>query len=158
VKNIRHAETAPEIEHARQLFLEYAAGLGIDLCFQNFEAEVDGLPGRYAAPSGRLLVAWDGLDPVGCVALRPLEADACEMKRLYVRPGARGGGLGRTLVDRICEEAREAGYARICLDTLPSMRYAIKLYESLGFDLIKPYVFNPVPGAMFFARDLRTPR
>jgi GNAT superfamily N-acetyltransferase len=152
--DIRPAELPRDLGEARSLFREYAESLGIDLDFQGFEAEVAALPGKYAAPAGRLLLAWSGTDAVGCVALRPLDGASCEMKRLYVRPQARGEQLGRRLAERICQEAREAGYSRICLDTLPTMASAQKLYQSLGFTPIEPYVFNPVPGTKFLALDL----
>lgn len=138
----------------RALFLEYSQGLGIDLCFQGFEQEMATLPGKYAAPAGRIMLAWDGEAAVGCVALRAVDTQTCEMKRLYVRPGARSLKMGRRLVERICAEAKEAGYRRICLDTLPSMEAAIALYESLGFSAIPPYVFNPVEGALFLCREI----
>jgi ribosomal protein S18 acetylase RimI-like enzyme len=153
---IRPARLPEDLPLVRALFREYADGLGVDLCFQDFDAELAGLPGRYAPPPGRLMLAWDGAQAVGCVALRPVDADTCEMKRLYVRPGARGGQLGRRLAERICDEARAAGYRRICLDTLPEMAAAIRLYASLGFEPVEPYVHNPVPGALFLGRDLRT--
>lgn len=151
---IRPAELPQDLPAVRGLFREYAEGLGIDLSFQDFEAELSALPGKYEAPAGRLLLAWNGSEAVGCVALRPLEGGACEMKRLYVRPQMRGERLGHQLAERICQEAREAGYSRICLDTLPTMAAAIKLYTALGFKPTKPYVFNPVPGAMFLALEL----
>jgi ribosomal protein S18 acetylase RimI-like enzyme len=138
----------------RTLFREYARDIGIDLEFQGFEAELAALPGKYREPAGRLMIAWGGSDALGCVALRPLSERDCEMKRLYVRPATRGSALGRALAERICEEARAAGYARICLDTLASMTPALKLYASLGFHDIAPYVFNPLPGARYLARDL----
>lgn len=152
--DIRPAELPRDLALVRSLFLEYAQGLGVDLGFQNFDKEVAALPGEYAPPLGKLLLAWRGSDPLGCVALRPLDVALCEMKRLYVRPEARGEQLGRRLAERICQEAREAGYLRICLDTLPSMGVAIKLYEHLGFIPIDPYRYNPVPGAIFLALDL----
>jgi len=151
---IHPARLPDDLELVRSLFREYAAGLGIDLCFQGFEEELAGLPGKYAAPGGLLLLARLGGEAVGCVALRPVEGGACEMKRLYVRPAARGTRLGRALAERICAEGRAAGYARICLDTLPSMRAAIGLYEALGFKPIAPYVYNPIPGALFLGLDL----
>jgi len=152
--SIRPATIPMDLPLVRGLFREYAEGLGIDLCFQDFETELARLPGKYAPPQGRLLIAWRDADAVGCVALRPISADGCEMKRLYVRPAARGEQLGRRLAERICDEARAAGYRRICLDTLPRMTAAIRLYGSLGFEPIEPYVFNPVPGAIFLGRDL----
>jgi GNAT superfamily N-acetyltransferase len=151
---IRAAEVPRDLDVVRGLFREYAGTLTTDLCFQNFEAELAGLPGKYEPPRGRLLLAWNGADAVGCIAMRPLDADACEMKRLYVQPRVRGERLGRRLVERICEEARGAGYSRICLDTLPTMTQAIQLYTNMGFSQIEPYVYNPVPGAIFLALDL----
>ena len=152
--DIRPAEWPRDLEIVRGLFREYVERLGVDLYFQEFESEVATLPGKYATPSGRLLIAWRDGDPVGCVALRALAGSSCEMKRLYVRPGARGEHLGRRLAERICREAREAGYRRICLDTLPSMTSAQALYASLGFVPTEPYIFNPVPGTKFLALDL----
>jgi ribosomal protein S18 acetylase RimI-like enzyme len=152
--DIRAAEFPGEKSTVRELFREYAASLAVDLAFQGFEAEIANLPGKYQAPRGRILVAWRESRVVGCVALRPLEADACEMKRLYVRPEARGLQLGRRLVERICEEARAAGYARICLDTLPTMDSAHALYRSLGFVEVEPYAFNPIAGTKFLALEL----
>jgi GNAT superfamily N-acetyltransferase len=152
--DIRPAELPRDLEVVRALFGEYAERLGIDLAFQGFERELAELPGKYAPPAGRLLLAWNGEHAIGSIALRPLDARTCEMKRLYVRPEARGGQLGRRLVERLLREAREAGYARICLDTLPMMASAQALYESLGFVPIEPYVFNPIPGTKFLALDL----
>jgi ribosomal protein S18 acetylase RimI-like enzyme len=152
--DIRAAVVPDDLPVARTLFREYADGLGVDLSFQDFDAELDALPGKYAPPPGRLLIAWRGAEAVGCIALRPLADGDCEMKRLYVRPAARGQDLGRRLVARICGEARGAGYARICLDTLPMMRAAVTLYRSFGFEEIAPYTFNPIVGTVFLALRL----
>jgi ribosomal protein S18 acetylase RimI-like enzyme len=151
---IRPAVVPDELPIVRQLFREYADALGVDLCFQRFDEELAGLPGSYAPPTGRLLIAWDGESPAGCIALRPQAGETCEMKRLYVRPAYRGRGVGRLLAKRILAEAEAAGYRRICLDTLPVMGEAIKLYQSLGFTPIEPYCHNPVCGALFLAREL----
>ena len=149
------AVTADEIEQARGLFAEYAASLGIDLCFQSFEQELAGLPGRYAPPAGRLLLARSGGAVAGCMALRPIEPPGtCEMKRLYVRPAFRGKGVGRTLVTAIIGAAREVGYRRMWLDTLPVMADAIRLYRAFDFRPIEPYCPNPVPGALFLELTL----
>ena len=149
VIEIIHADTG-QIEDARQLFSEYAAWLEIDLCFQDFEKELAELPGDYAPPSGRLLLAVEGDQVAGCIALRKIGAGVGEMKRLFVRPAFRGQGLGRTLTEAIIAEARKIGCERIRLDTLPpKMNDAIALYRSLGFKEIGPYYHNPVPGAKF---------
>jgi ribosomal protein S18 acetylase RimI-like enzyme len=133
----------------RGLMEEYARGLEVDLCFQQFDRELASLPGDYAAPSGRLLLAWDGVEAAGCVGLRRWTEGIAEMKRLYVRPRFRGGELGSKLVRRLVSEARSAGYSRIRLDTLPSMHAALHLYASLGFQDIAPYRENPIPGARY---------
>jgi len=144
------AETSEQIETARELFREYQEWLGISLCFQNFDDEVANLPGDYRMPNGRLLIAIKDGDVVGCIALRKLTDDACEMKRLFLRPQFRGEGLGREMVQRIIDEAREIGYERMRLDTLPRwMDQAIALYEQFGFRDIPPYYDNPVAGARF---------
>ena len=135
----------------RQLFRQYSERIGVDLSFQDFDAELASLPGKYAPPAGRVILAWHGTEAKGCVALRPVDATTCEMKRLYVRPEARGQELGRRLAERICSEGRSAGYRRICLDTLPTMASALGLYQSMGFRRVDPYIFNPIPGAVFLA-------
>ncbi len=151
--HIRPAIFPDEAEGVRALLREYAAGLGVHLCFQRFEEELAGLPGLYAPPAGRFLLACDDDETAGCVALRPL-ADGCEMKRLYVRPAYRGRGLGRLLAETILAEAAAAGYPRIYLDTLPSMNEAAGLYRALGFADAEPYYYNPVPGALFLCKEL----
>ncbi len=144
-----------DLAPVRALFREYAASVGVDLCFQGFEEEVATLPGRYAPPTGGLLVARHGGEAVGCVGLRALDESACEMKRLYLRPAVRGQNLGRRLVERLCDQARALRYTRLCLDTLPDMRAARSLYQALGFKPIAPYVFNPIAGAEYLALDLQ---
>jgi ribosomal protein S18 acetylase RimI-like enzyme len=151
---IEHAANTQDLDVARELFREYEQSLGVDLGFQGFAAEVDGLPGAYAPPRGRLLIARDDGRPVGCVALRPLGDDVCEMKRLYLRPGLRGRGVGRMLAERVMDEARAIGYRVMRLDTLPSMADAFALYERLGFVPIAPYYPNPVPGTRYMERVL----
>src|SRR5262249_13532107 len=147
---IRVVASAEEMEPVRTLFRDYAASLGFDLCFQNFEQELAELPGQYAPPSGCLLLATADGEPAGCVALKKLADGVCEMKRLFVRSQYRGTGLGRTLAGRIIAEARRRGYSAIRLDTVPSvMGSAVALYRSVGFRDIPAYCFNPIPGALF---------
>lgn len=148
------AVSAADIAEARHLFRAYAGWLGVDLSFQGFEAELAGLPGAYASPKGRLVLARVGAMAVGCAALRPLGDGVCEMKRLYVLPEHQGRGMGRALAQRIIEEARGIGYRRMVLDTLASMAPALALYRSLGCNPVAPYTANPLAGAVFLGRDL----
>ena len=149
----------PELLGAtRAIFREYAQSLGVDLCFQNFEAELAALPGEYAAPQGALLLALVNGEVAGCGALRPLPdadyANACEMKRLYVRPAHRQLGLGRLLAQALFDRGRQAGFSAMLLDTLDDMEAARGLYARLGFEEIPPYYFNPIPGAHYLKADL----
>jgi GNAT superfamily N-acetyltransferase len=138
----------------RELFTEYAAGLGIDLGFQGFSEELSGLPGKYAEPGGTVILAELRGAPCGCIALRPIGDGDCEMKRLFVRDIARGRGVGRGLVERILAAARARGYARMRLDTLSTMEPARALYRAFGFHDIPPYIYNPIPGALFMEKEL----
>jgi ribosomal protein S18 acetylase RimI-like enzyme len=152
---IVQATTPDEVEQARSLFTEYAAGLGFSLCFQGFAEELAGLPGDYAPPDGRLLLSYDDERLLGCIALRRHDDVTCEMKRLFLRPAARGKGAGRVLVDQILSAAREIGYQRMVLDTVPgTMDKAIGLYRSIGFREIAPYYDSPVTGALFMELEL----
>lgn len=148
------AATDADIEDVRALLREYESTLAVPLDFQQFDREVAELPGAYAPPHGSLLIARQGADPVGCVALRPIELEICELKRLYVRPAARGTGLGRHLAEAALADARRLGYRRIRLDTLPGMEAAQSLYERMGFCEIEPYTTNPVAGTRFLELEL----
>ena len=155
------AESAEQLAAVRDLFSEYAASLSIDLCFQNFDAELAGLPGDYAPPVGALLLALVDGAPAGCVAMRALpESDhtnACEMKRLYVRRAFRRFGLGRLLTQQLMDLATQSGHSCMLLDTLDDMEAARGLYRSLGFADIPPYYFNPIPGAHYLKVELDAP-
>ncbi len=151
---IRVALGGEELILARELIREYGDSLGVDLSFQGFEAELRGLPGDYAPPGGALLLAFLGEECAGCIAVRPLSRDLCEMKRLYVRPRWRGLGIGRQLIEAVLGEARRAGYRAIRLDTLPSMTAARAMYVALGFRAIAPYYESPIPGTAFLELDL----
>jgi len=153
--SIFQAESPVEIAQARELVLEYAQSLGFSLCFQNFDQEHAGLPGDYAPPSGCLLLADCEGQLAGCVALRPLYSNVCEMKRLYLRPQFRGKGLGLALAERIVAEARRLGYRHMRLDTVePVMKDAVAMYRKLGFAEIAPYRANPLAGAMYMELEL----
>ena len=147
---------APEhIEQAQKLFREYEAWFGMNLCFQNFDEEVANLPGKYAAPTGRLLLAFADEKLAGCIALRKLEDGVCEMKRLFVREGFRGRKLGNIMIEKLIEEARTIGYEKVRLDTFPpKMAKAVELYESHGFHEIPPYYHNPYGEALYMEKDL----
>jgi ribosomal protein S18 acetylase RimI-like enzyme len=155
---IVEAESPEALALIRRLFLEYSSSLEVDLGFQGFAEDLAGLPGEYARPAGGLLLGFEGKEPAGCVAFRPLEPGVSEMKRLYVRPSVRGSGWGRRLVGRAVSEARAAGYRHMRLDTLPSMGAALRLYLAMGFREIPAYRPNPVAGARFLELDLRLAR
>jgi putative acetyltransferase len=150
--------TPAEWDATRLIFREYARSLGVDLCFQNFELELAGLPGDYAGPRGALFLAWVDGEVAGCCAMRPLDTvdypNACEMKRLYVRNAFRRFGLGRQLAEAVLDHARAVGYSSVLLDTLDDMEAARSLYEDLGFEEIPPYYHNPIPGAHYLKADL----
>ena len=155
--HIEQAESPEFIRMARELFVEYSESVGVGFCFQGFAQELAQLPGEYARPWGRLFLAFDEKDDkqvAGCGALRRIDAETCEMKRFYVRPAFRGKGLGRELILALIDSARQIGYVRMRLDTLPSMTTAIALYRALGFREIAPYWANPVQSAVFFELKL----
>lgn len=156
--SVRPAQFPHDLQTVRRLFLEYQAGLGIDLCFQGFEAELAELPGVYAPPAGTLLLARIDGEPAGCCAMRPLyntdHLNACEMKRLFVRPAFRGFGLGRLLVERVMSDGQLSGYTTMLLDTLSDMETARALYQEMGFVEVAPYYHNPIPGAHYLKVDL----
>ena len=151
-------QAARELDKLRHIFQEYARSLQVDLCFQDFERELANLPGDYAAPRGSLLMATVNGELAGCCALRALDTadypNACEMKRLYVRPAFRGLGLGRDLAERILDAARQLGYHCVLLDTLDEMETARALYQDLGFEEVPPYYHNPLAGAHYLKADL----
>lgn len=148
------ARVPDDIPLVRTLFEEYAAEIGIDLCFQGFAQELATLPGKYAPPGGGLWLALVDGKTAGCVALRGLDAEICEIKRLFVRPEFRGLGIARLLATHALAAAIAAGYRRACLDTLSSMTGAIALYQSLGFVEVAPYYDNPIPTAKYFSKEL----
>jgi ribosomal protein S18 acetylase RimI-like enzyme len=151
---IEQVRTEKDLNESRALLVEYSDSLGIDLCFQNFDQELVNLPGDYAPPSGRLLIAQIDGTIAGCIALRKLENCICEMKRLYVRPQFRGLQIGRALTEAVIAEAREIGYTRMRLDTLPSMKKAQAIYQDIGFKEIPPYHSYPIEGVKFLELEL----
>ena len=156
--SLRPAQFPEDLQTVRALFLDYQSELGIDLCFQGFEAELAELPGAYSPPAGTLLLACVDGEPAGCCAMRPLfntdHLNACEMKRLFVRPAFRGFGLGRMLVERILSDGQLAGYTTMLLDTLSDMETARALYQEMGFVEVAPYYHSPIPGAHYLKVDL----
>jgi len=153
---IKHGAGNSDLDAVRILFQEYADSLAFDLSFQDFEEELESLPGRYASPEGCLFVAENQDGIVGCVAVRKIEGGVCEMKRLFIRPEYRGTGIGRKLAMEIIRTSIRLGYSRMRLDTTPSMNAATSLYRSLGFYDTAPYCYNPVPGAVYLELDLGT--
>jgi putative acetyltransferase len=152
---IVQAESSEQIEQARTLFREYEAWFGLNLCFQNFDEEVAALPGKYAPPEGRLFLAFADENLAGCIALRKLETDVCEMKRLFARQEFRGMKIGKSLIEKLIETARAVGYKKMRLDTYPpKMMKAVKLYESYGFREIPAYYHNPYGETLFMELDL----
>jgi putative acetyltransferase len=153
--DFQRAESPEQIDIIRELFLEYAQSLDFSLCFQSFDQELACLPGDYAPPEGRLVLATNNGQPAGCVALHKLAPEICEMKRLYVRPQFRGRGLGRELAEKVIVEARQFGYKKLRLDTVESvMKTAVALYRRLGFSEIPPYRQNPIEGALYMELQL----
>jgi ribosomal protein S18 acetylase RimI-like enzyme len=149
------ADVPGDLPVVRELFEEYGRSLGFDLSFQGFDEELATLPGKYAPPNGTVIIARADGTPVGCVALRRIDQETCEMKRLYVRPAARGLHIGGELARRIIQAAEERGYRSMRLDTLQTMKSAVALYKGLGFQEIAPYIFNPIPGALFMEKRLQ---
>ncbi len=147
-------DSPADLPAARELFQEYARSIGIDLSFQGFDEELASLPGKYSPPRGTLIVARNEGTACGCVALRPIDERTCEMKRLFVRPGNRGLGIGEELVRRVIEAAEARGYEAMRLDTLQTMQSAVALYQKFGFRDIEPYIYNPIPGARFMEKRL----
>lgn len=151
----QRSESPEQIAQTRELFLEYANSLGFSLCFQSFDQELASLPGDYAPPEGRLILASSNGNPAGCVALHQIDRDICEMKRLYVRPDFRGKGLGRELAKRVIAEARQIGYKYLRLDTVePVMKTAVAMYRQFGFREIPSYRQNPIDGALYMELQL----
>jgi carbonic anhydrase len=155
--DIHTTKDSRDLAAVHSLWTAYWAFLGLEPTFQNFAAELQGLPGAYAEPEGLLLIAWAGETPAGTIGLRSLSARACEAKRLYVSPGFRGHGLGRTLLNRLVESARSIGYETMYGDSLPSMGEALSMYRSFGFQQVEAYSATPTPGAIYLALALASP-
>ena len=153
--DIIHAETKEHINHAKLLFMEYAFSLDFSLCFQDFDNEIDTLPGKYSLPDGFILLALSGSNCAGCIALKKLDDGICEMKRLYVRPGYRNLGIGKLLIEELVTDARKIGYSKMRLDTIENkMKDAVKLYKSFGFYEIDAYYENPQSGVLYMEKEL----
>ncbi len=158
--SLKPARSVSDLALAARLFREYAVELGEDLCFQGFTEELASLPGRYAPPTGEILLAWlEDTAPVGCIAMRPLDtpdgdSKVCEMKRMYVQAAGRGHGIGKAMVAEILSLARNAGYKAMRLDTLPRLKSALHLYEQAGFLEITAYYENPLPGVIYLEKQL----
>jgi putative acetyltransferase len=148
------ANSSDDFTIARALFLEYRTELNVDLCFQSFTAELDNLPALYAPPTGRLIIARVDGKIAGCVAVKKIDTEICEMKRLYVKPEFRGKKVGIALVKRIIEIARELDYKIMRLDTLTTLERAVSIYRRIGFNTISPYYHNPLPNVLFFEKSL----
>lgn len=152
---IINAETFDQIEETKKLFREYESWFGLNMCFQNFDEEVAGLPGKYVKPDGRLFLAYADETLAGCIALRKLEEEICEMKRLFVRESFRGKHIGISLIEKLLDEAKTIGYKKMRLDTYPpKMGKAVKLYESYGFHEIPPYYHNPYGETLYMEKFL----
>lgn len=147
-------ETEKHLEIIRKLFREYEDFLGFHLCFQDFEKEMAMLPGKYAPPDGRLIIAEYNSEVAGCIAIKKIGEDVCEMKRLYVRPKFRGLKIGRKLAEKIIVEAKTIGYKKMRLDTLKRLKEALSLYRSMGFTEIQPYVYNPLEDVVYMQLEL----
>jgi ribosomal protein S18 acetylase RimI-like enzyme len=148
------SKTEKDYKNAKILFVEYANSLNFQLCFQNFEKEISDLSAQYSKPTGCIILCYEDDKPIGCVGLRKFAEGICEMKRLYLRPEARGKGIGRVLAEEIVEKAKEFGYKKMQLDTIETMKEAISLYKSMGFKEISPYRFNPVKGVIYMELEL----
>jgi len=154
---INYAKSTKDFDKTKILFMEYAESLDFSLSFQNFEDEIECVPGKYQKPDGCIILAWEKLDCIGCVCMRPLNDTSCEIKRLYVKPTFRGRGLGQLMTRKIIRYSKERNYTKILLDTITSMKTAIKIYKSLGFVETEPYYNNPLPDVVFFELNLIGP-